>query len=402
LGILLSITFIGLSLEVKIVVDLIDSRKASASVLVLFFAIGLLVSGLGSFYINYRQINSLNVQVEDLQSQVAGIRGSQNQSITNQTITIVQNGTDLVSLFAKVSRSVVLVHGATSSGEVQGSGFVYNYSGRMVVITNFHVVYDTSDLSVTFSNGNGYAAVVLGNDSYADLAVLSVDAPLEEFVPIQIVSSSTLRVGDQVIAIGNPYGLVGSLTTGVVSAVGRSITEEYTGNFSIANIIQTSTPINPGNSGGPLLNAVGDVVGITTAIVSDSQGLGFAIPSNTILREISSLILNGFYRSHSFLGISSSPDRSDMTYDLAKELNVTVTYGRYVGQVTPGGPSDGKLNSGDIIIAMNGTTIKNSDDLGSYLVEKVLPGDKIVVTVVRNNSEIKVTVIVGTRPQAPT
>lgn len=381
----------------------IDSRKASASLLALLFAMGLLVGGLAVFYINYRQISSLNSEVTDLQHQITTFNGSQNQTVTNQTITIYQNGTvALADLYQKVSASVVLVQVTTSDGAFQGSGFVYNYSGRLVVITNFHLIYNTTSVSVTFSSGRGYAATVLGSDVYADLAVLSVpDAPISEFIPLQIASSSSLRVGDQVIAIGNPYGLVGSLTTGVVSALGRSIQEEYT-SFSIANIIQTSTPINPGNSGGPLLNAVGDVVGITAATVYDSQGLVFAIPSSTVLREVGSLVTTGSYLSHSYLGIASSPSMSDMSYDLAQELNVNVTYGRYVGTVTAGGPSDGKLQSGDIIIALNGTTIKNSDDLSSYLEGNTLPNDLVVVTVVRNNSTIDVNVTLGTRPSPST
>ena len=160
---------------------------------------------------------------------------------------------------------------------------------RYVVLTNYHVVEGTTSLSVTFSDGKGYAATILGTDPYSDLAVLSVSGN-HDLKPVTIVSSSSLTVGEPVIAIGNPYGLVGSMTTGVVSAVGRSITEDTAGGYSIANVIQTSTPINPGNSGGLLLNSMGNVVGITTAIVSESQGLGFAIPSNAILREISSLI----------------------------------------------------------------------------------------------------------------
>ncbi len=377
-----------------------DSHKASATLIAVLFAMGLLIGGLGTYYLDTRQISTLNTKVLDLQSQIATITGSQNQTVVNQTINLSQDGVNLPDLYANVSNSVVLVHGTVSGGEVQGSGFVYSYSGQAVVVTNFHVVYQASNVSVTFSNGHGYAASLQGKDPYADLAVLSVDAPASEFKPLEIVSSSALRVGDEVIAIGNPYGLVGSLTTGVVSALGRSIQEDeaYSMNFSIANIIQTSTPINPGNSGGPLLNAVGNVVGITTAIVSDSQGLGFAIPSNTILRELPSLIATGEYRSHSYLGIASTPDMADMTYDLAQQLDVNVTYGRYVGVVTGGGPSDGKLQAGDVIIALNSTTIRNSDDLGSYLEEKTLPGDVLVITVVRSNSTLPVDVTLGTRP----
>jgi S1-C subfamily serine protease len=366
--------------------------KASASILILLFAAGLLVGGVLSFYITYRQVNNLNGQVSNLQNQVSDLRGFQNA--TYQNITIMQNGTSLADIYANVRESVVLIQGVTSDGGVQGSGFVYNFANRTVVLTNFHVVQGTSNLSVTFSDGNGYSATVLGTDAYSDLAVLSVNAPASEFKPIEIVSSSTLRVGEPVIAIGNPYGLVGSLTTGVVSAVGRTITEDTAGGFAIANIIQTSTPINPGNSGGPMLNAVGKVVGITTAIVSDSQGLGFAIPSNTILREISALITTGSFQGHSYLGVTGQ----DMSYSAAQEIGANVTYGWRIASVTSGGPSDGLLNVGDIVVAMNQHTIRNNDDLASFLEEQTLPGDNLVLTVVRGTSQIDVTVVLGTRP----
>jgi len=371
--------------------------KASASLLVLLFAAGLLVGGLLSFYITFQEMTKLSNEVASLQSQVSEFRGTQN--LTYQNIAIYQDATALADIYAGVRDSVVLVQGTTSDGGVQGSGFVYAFSDRNVVITNYHMVHDTSSLSVTFSNGNGYSATVLGTDSYSDLAVLSVDAPASEFKPVEIVSSSTLRVGDPVIAIGNPYGLVGSLTTGVVSALGRTITEEeYAGGFAIANIIQTSAPINPGNSGGPLLNAIGKVVGITTAIVSDSQGLGFAIPSNTILREISALITTGAYRDHSYLGVSGQ----DMSYSIAQEIGASVTYGWRIASVTAGGPSDGRLEVNDIIIAMNGTLIRNNDDLASYLEEKTLPAQLLILTVVRDGSTIDVNVILGRRPAPPT
>ena len=167
-------------------------------------------------------------------------------------------------------------------------------------------------------------------------------------------------------------------------------------------MIQTSTPINPGNSGGPLLNAAGDVVGITNSVVSDSQGLGFAVPSNTILREISSLVATGSYNSHSYLGIHVS----DMSYDLAQEQHLNVTYGVWIpipsgtGQtiIDPNGPSNGKLQEGDVIIALNGTRIRNNDDMASYLEEKTLPNDLLVVTVLRNNSTTEVNLTLGTRP----
>ena len=375
---------------------IIGSSKASTSFFALLFAAGLLIGAIVTFYITFQEMAEMRDDVDALQSQLSNLSFIQNA--TYQNITIYQNVSALADIYENVRESVVLVQGTTSEGVVQGSGFVYESSGRMVVITNYHVVHETSELSVTFSNGNGYLATTLGTDPYIDLAVVSVDAPSSEFKPMEVVSSSTLRVGEPVIAIGNPYGLVGSLTTGVVSALGRSIMEEdFAGGYSIANIIQTSTPINPGNSGGPLLNAVGKVVGVTTAIVSESQGLGFAVPSNSILREISALIDTGTYDGHSYLGVGGQ----DMNYDDAQEIGSSVTYGWRIVTVTAGGPSDGKLNADDIIIALNDTPIRNNDDLASYLEEKTLPGQSIVITAVRGSSTIDIDIVLGTRPPPP-
>ncbi len=372
-------------------------NKAASSLLIMLFVAGVLVGGLGIFFVTLNDSSSLQEQITDLQSQFSSFSGFQNA--TNQYITIYQNATYLADLYEDVKDSVVLIQGSTSDGTVQGSGFVYSYSGRNIVITNNHVVEDTTDLSVTFQNGKGYSATVLGTDPYADLAVVSVnDAPASEFKPLKIASSSPLRVGEQVIAIGNPYGLVGSLTTGVISALGRTILEDSASGFSIANIIQTSTPINPGNSGGPMLNAAGEVIGVTTAVLSDSQGLAFAIPSNTILREIYALITTGTYTGHSYLGVTGQ----DMSYAAAQELGVSVTYGWRIATVNSGGPSDGVLQVGDIIVAMNGVTIKNNDDLASYLEEYTLPNQSLTLTVIRDNNSQNLSVVLGTRPQPTT
>jgi len=197
----------------------------SAAIIVLVLVIGLIIGGLAASYVFMRKINSLEGEISNLASQISHISG--NQTIYNQTITIFQNETALAEMYMKLKGSVVLIQGETSSGTVQGSGFVYNLTGSMVIVTNNHVVSGTTSLSVTFSNGNGYAAHVNGTDPYADLAVVSVAAaPPEEFKPLLIASSSTLKVGDPVMALGAPYGLVGSMTTGVVSALGRTITEE--------------------------------------------------------------------------------------------------------------------------------------------------------------------------------
>jgi serine protease Do len=191
------------------------------------------------------------------------------------------------------------------------------------------------------------------------------------------------------------------MTTGIVSALGRTITEEYAGGFAIANIIQTSAPINPGNSGGPLLNYYGGVVGITTAIVRDSQGLGFAIPSSTLLREIYSLIFYGNYTGHSYMGIEGR----DMDYETAQELGLKVTYGWLIVNVRADGPSYGKLLANDVIVALNGTRIRNGDDLASYLEEKTLPGNTLKITIWRKTgsswNEREISIILGERPPPP-
>jgi S1-C subfamily serine protease len=363
------------------------------------FVAGILVGGVFAAYFAFQPISDLKNQVSSLQSQVSVLSG--NQTITYQNITIYQNSTALIELYESVKDSVVLIRGKIGSSTVQGSGFVYNFSGAMVVVTNNHVVDGTTSRSVTFSNGHGYTATVNGTDAYSDLAVLRVDAPASEFKPLEIVSSSTLIVGEPVIAIGNPYGLVGSLTTGIVSALGRTITEEqYTGGFAIANIIQTSAPINPGNSGGPLLNYMGKVVGITTAIVENSQGLGFAIPSNTIIKEVPALAASGGYDGHSYLGVSGN----DMTYERAQELqargiNVNVTYGWWIAELNRSGPSyKAGVKADDIIVGINGKLIRNMDEMSSYLEENTLPYETAVLNIVRGSQSIDISVILDKRP----
>ena len=190
-----------------------NSNKGSTSLLILVFIAGLLVGVIASIYVTLQEVNELNDHVDLLKSQINGDKGIQH--VTNQTITIYQNSTALVNLYENVRDSIVLVQGITSDGGVQGSGFVYSYASRNIVITNYHVVHDTTSLSVTFSNGNGYEAEIIGTDPYVDVAIISVNAPTSEFYPIEIVSSSSLRVGQIAIAIGNPYGLVGSVASSI-------------------------------------------------------------------------------------------------------------------------------------------------------------------------------------------
>jgi S1-C subfamily serine protease len=325
--------------------------RFSAGLFALIFVVGLMAGGAITSYITIPQIGNLKTEVSRLRAQVSVLWGLKN--IPCQNVTVYQNWTTSSEIYEKVRDSVVLIRVQIQGGTVQGSGFIYNFTdnstSRMVVITNYHVIHNAISISVTFPDGEGYRAEVLGKDPYADLAVLEViGAPPEKFKPLTVVSSSTLKVGDPVIAIGNPYGLMGSMTTGIVSALNRTITEEYTGGFAIANIIQISAPINPGNSGGPLLNYCGNVVGITTAIVADSQGLGFAIPSDTLRREIYALVKYGNYTGHSYMGVYGR----DMDYETAQSLGLPVTYGWLITDVVEDGPSHNKLWEYDVIVAL--------------------------------------------------
>jgi len=374
----------------------------SATFIALMFIAGYLVGG---------TLSSTTILQDEPQDTDNGIK-----NVTN--ITYIYNDTSLAALYSAVEGSVVVITGSitqisffgTTYTEVQGSGFVYEYNTEYVIITNQHVVEDTQNITVTFSNGNAYPGDVIGADPYSDLAILSVDAPVSEFVPLQISSSSSLKVGDPVVAIGSPFGLGGTMTTGIVSQLGRTIQDSTAGSFPIANIIQTSVPINPGNSGGPLLNYQGEVIGITTAIIQNSNSLGFAIPSNTILREIQSLVQTGSYDQHPWLGVSGT----DMTYAIAQAMNIDTTYGWLITQTTPGGAADNAgvqggtdqvriLNNriiigGDIIIAIDGTRIINGDCLMSYLEEHTAPTQVITMTILRDNHLQDISVELGTRP----
>ncbi len=379
--------------------------------IVVIFIVGFVSGGSYIYGLSSSEIDNLQYQIDNLE------KNNDNSEITHIS-TYYYNETSLSNIYENVKDSIIVISGVVSYQtffrtqyyEIQGSGFIYEYNDEMMVITNNHVISDVSDIVVTFSNGNSYSGQVVGSDAYSDLAVLSVDAPLDEFHPLEIISSSSIKVGEPVIAIGNPMGLEGSMTTGIISQVGRTIDESLAGSFAIANIIQTSAPINSGNSGGPLLNYEGEVIGITTAIIEDSEGLGFAIPSGTILKEIKSLIETGSYNKHSWLGISGI----DMSYSIAEAMDVDVTYGWLISSLTNDGAAekaglqegieqiridgDWVTIGGDIILAIDGTRIIDGDSLMSYLAEYTQPDDTIIITVFRNNQTLDIPVILGQRP----
>ncbi len=382
-------------------------KKRSLLVLIALLLVGLLAGGIIGYVVTY---NEFNTRLDTLQAQIGLSSGE--GGIGTQTY-VLNDNVSLASLYQHVKGSVVVVQdlapAVTFFGQrvytlQQGSGFVTEVDGAKYVVTNNHVIENTINVTVTFADSSCYPATVVGQDQKADLAVLSVSSMPTGITPLALVNSASLSVGDPVVAVGSPYGLSGTLTTGVVSALGRTITEDDSSQSGLAipDTIQTSTAINPGNSGGPLLNYAGEVVGITTAGISDSQGLGFAIPSSTILREIASLISTGGYDSHP----SINADYTDMNYPIAQAMGAPVSYGVLIEKV---GSSNGLqggsrtvavLNSnvvvgGDIIIGVNNQRISNSDDLMSFLERSTFPGQVVNFQVVRNGQTQTVAVTIS-------
>jgi putative serine protease PepD len=266
--------------------------------------------------------------------------------------------------------------------QAQGSGFVYDAAGH--VITNYHVVEGATSLTVTFADGSTYDATVVGSDPSTDLAVIKVDAPSDELHPLALGDSGDVAVGDGVVAIGSPYGLEETVTSGIVSALGRTI--ESTNGYSITGTIQTDAAINHGNSGGPLFNLRGQVIGVNSQIESESggnTGVGFAIPSNTVRPVVDQLIAGGQVE-HAYLGVSLQA--------------TTDSSGAQIGSVTGGSPAaKAGLRAGDVVTALDGDTVDSADALSAAVSSKS-PGDEVSVTYTRNGDSHTVQVTLGTRP----
>jgi S1-C subfamily serine protease len=383
-------------------------KLRSAFLIVAILLVGLFAGGFIGFAITYSDFNQ---KLSNVQSQIELTQGSDNSS--QQTV-ILNDNISLSALYQQIKSSVVIIQdfepsasffGDTVYSLQQGSGFIAEVNGQLVIVTNNHVISNAINETVTFANGDSYPAKVLGSDAQADLAVLTITPIPSGLTPLTFARSDSLQVGQPVVAVGSPYGLSGTLTTGVISSLGRTITEDSSTNQNgqtIADIIQTSTAINPGNSGGPLITYSGKVIGITTAGISNSQGLGFAIPSDTIIRELSSLVSSGSYTNHPSIDAVGI----DMNYQIAQAMGTSTTYGWLVESVSTqnglkGGNSQATILSsnvelgGDIITAINGTRITNTDDLLSYLEQNAMPGQTINFTVVRNGQIQTVPVNIG-------
>ena len=289
----------------------------------------------------------------------------------------------------------------------QGSGFIFDADGH--IITNNHVVESATEVTVVFYDGTWADAEVVATDPQADLAVIKVTPPAGlAWNPLPLATGSELRVGHTVIAIGNPYGLESTMTTGIVSATGRSFPVGGFGEnrYTLPDVIQTDAAINPGNSGGPLLNLDGQVVGVNFAIESNTganSGVGFAIPVSIVEKVVPALIAGGKY-TYPYLGLSGT----SVGPEVARELELENTQlGAYVATVIPGGPADeagivpadpDTNKGGDIIIAFNGEPVRSFDDLVAALITTTEPGDAATLRVLRDGEEVDVTITVGERP----
>ena len=312
----------------------------------------------------------------------------------------------LIQLYAQANPSVVYIINPSVGS---GTGFVYDDQGH--IVTNDHVVEGASTLEVVFSSGERHAASVVGTDADGDLAVIKVDSLPAGVGPLPLAAADDIAVGQFVVAIGNPFGEQGSMSLGIVSGLGRSLSSQRsdsTGSsgYTLPAVIQTDAPINPGNSGGPLLNLDGQVVGINAAIASTTganSGVGFSIPVGAIQRIVPSLISSGRH-AYSYLGVGFDDELSlsdQVRYDLPQ------TQGAYIVSVAAGGPaeqaglraaSQSSGRGGDLIVAVDNQAIQDFQDLNRYLVFNTAPGQTVQLSVVRNGQSLTVPLILGERP----
>ena len=329
----------------------------------------------------------------------------------------------LIALYRRVNPAVVSIEvvdhppvgGSPFNVPIsQGSGFLFDDQGH--IVTNNHVVENGAKFQVRFSDGTILLARLIGGDPGSDLAVLKVDELPPGTAPLPLADSRTVEVGQRAIAIGNPFGLRNTLTVGVVSGIGRSLSGPASsggGRFRIPNIIQTDAAINPGNSGGPLLNIYGEVIGVNTAISSGSgsfEGVGYAVPSNAVSRVVPALIRDGRY-DHPWMGIGMR----DVDPILAEQLDLPARQGVLITEIVPDSPAArAGLRSGsqvvtiggrevrvggDIIIAINAQPVRNSDELVSYLELETSVGDTVVMTVQRGDRQEQIEMTLGARPR---
>ena len=347
---------------------------------------------------------------ESLKSEI--ITSNENTSIAIAEVPpLYSESLSLIEIFEKSEPGVVRVNvqrdeAIEGIGGI-GSGFVFDKKGH--IITNAHVVKDAVKVVVTFLDGRSYNAEIIGTDEFTDLAVIKVNADLVLLHPLSIGDSSNLKVGEQIAAIGNPFGLSGSMTSGIVSQLGRLLPGEV---YSIPDVIQTDAAINPGNSGGPLLNMRGEIVGINTAIQSatgEFTGVGFSIPSQTVAKIVPTLIEKGEYK-HPWIGISGR----DIDPDMANVLNLKDAIGFLIITVVDGSPASkaGLIGSdktievegvnypigGDVILSVDGIEVRKIDDILIHLQRAKTVGNEMILEILREGRTTNVTIVLQERP----
>ena len=330
----------------------------------------------------------------------------------NNLMLIESKTLSLIDIFEKAEPGVVRVNTERNQTESEtggvGSGFVFDKKGH--IITNAHVIEDSTKTVVTFLDGRSYNAEIIGIDQYTDIGVIKVNADLKLLQPLTLGDSSNLQVGEPITAIGNPFGLSGSMTSGIISQMGRLLPSGS--GYSIPDVIQTDAAINPGNSGGPLLNMRGDIVGINTAIQSTTgefTGVGFAIPSQTVAKIVPTLISEGEY-NHPWIGISGR----DIDPDMANVLGLKDALGFLIITVVEKSPASeaGLIGSdkmikvesreyqvgGDIILAVDGIDVRKIDDILIHLQRVKTVGDEMNLEILRDGRTINITIVLQERP----
>ena len=337
----------------------------------------------------------------------------QNQIDEINNVILTESKTlSLIDIFEKAEPGVVRVNTERNQTESEtggvGSGFVFDKKGH--IITNAHVIENSTKTIVTFLDGRSYNAQIIGVDEYTDIGVIKVDADLKLLHPLSLGNSSNLQVGEPITAIGNPFGLSGSMTSGIVSQMGRLLPSGS--GYSIPDIIQTDAAINPGNSGGPLLNMKGDIVGINTAIRSSTgefTGVGFAIPSQTVEKIVPILISEGEYK-HPWIGISGR----DIDPDMANVLGLKDALGFLIVSVVEDSPASdaGLIGSdktievegrnysigGDVIVSVDGIDVRKIDDILIHLQRVKTVGDEMDLEILRDGRTTNVTIVLQERP----
>jgi len=379
----------------------VGATVGSISVLIIFTALFIIPAESDETRIQMQdQINQNELQMQDQINEINNIILTKSKTLS------------LIEIFEKAEPGVVRVNIQRNQTEDSvggvGSGFVFDKQGH--IITNAHVVKDATKTVVTFLDGRQYNAQIIGVDEYTDIGVIKVNADLKLLNPLSLGDSSNLQVGEPITAIGNPFGLSGSMTSGIISQMGRLLPSNS--GYSIPDVIQTDAAINPGNSGGPLLNMRGEIVGINTAIQSTTgefTGVGFAIPSQTVAKIVPTLISDGEYK-HPWIGISGT----DMGLEMANVMGLESTLGFLIITVIEDSPASdaGLIGSnkmievegreysigGDVIMSVDGIDVRKIDDILIHLQRGKAVGDEMVLEILRDGRTTNVTILLQERP----